>query len=383
VLEVAKEAEAAGWLTRYHDAFPLCHWAGVSAVRLVQAEKARSYFRQALEHEPGFSITQQNLRDLSRPEGERNGPWAFDLTQWMMRNTISEVLEESKKAAKAKDDSAALTERVASYLKEHPGPNAVLPILLERGGPDSRQFASFIISVAKTPELLSALRNFALGQHGTDQQRIEALNICSQAGVVETGEVQIWINGKWDTLLTFGFEVHNDYVQRYPKNVERLVEKGMEAIYDEDGVRAEKLFRQALELAPDSPEILNNLAAALSAQGRNEESDALVEEIHSKHPDYLFARTNLAMKCVLRGELDRARDLLDPLLNRKRIHYKELGSICGVQIELALAHNERKAAESWLNIWEQADPENPKLELFRRRIQPPSLKEMRQLLGRM
>lgn len=370
VLEAAKEAEEAGWLTEDEDAFFLCHWAGVAAARLGQTEKARSYFRQSLEHNPGYSIAQQNLRDLNKPEGERNGPWAFDLTQWMSRHTAEDLIRVSKMASQEKDDPAALTERLRQYLQKHPELNTILSMMLERGGADSRQFATFITSIAKTPELLAALRDFALGQSGTDQQRLNAIGECSQAGVIEGGEIRVWIKGKQDTLLTFGFEVHGDVVHRHPKNVERLVEKGINATYLRDGVTAEKYFRQAVELAPDSPEILNNLAAALSLQRRDKESLALIEEIHLKHPDYLFARTNLAMHSILQGDLDRAGELIDPLLKRKKIHYLELAAICGVQIELALARKERKSAESWLNLWEQADPENPKLERFRQRVKP-------------
>ncbi len=370
IMEAAKEADAAGWLTQNEDAFFLCHWAGIAAARLGQTEKARSYFRQSLEHNPGYSIAQQNLRDLNKPEGERNGPWAFDLTQWISRNTVEALIRESKLAGKEKDDSEALTERLRQYLLKHSELNTILPMMLERGGKDSRQFASFIISVAKTPELLAALRDFALGQRGTDQQRLDAIGKCSQAGIIEDGEIRVWINGKWDTLLSFGFEVHGEPIFRHPNNVVRLVDKGMNALHRYDGFTAEKFFRQALELAPDSPDILNNLAAALSLQMRNEESRALIEEIHLKHPDYLFARTNLATQCIKQGDLDRAKELVDPLLKRKKIHYSELGAICGVQIELALARKERKSAESWLNLWEQSDPENPRLEMIRQRIKP-------------
>lgn len=94
---------------------------------------------------------------------------------------------------------------------------------------------------------------------------------------------------------------------------------------------------------------------------------------------YGFAPISLARMHIQRGELDDARALLQPLLTRPRIHIEEFGDLCATQIDLALAEQDRDAARTWLDLWAGADPENPTLATWRRRI---GASPARRLLGR-
>jgi hypothetical protein len=68
------------------------------------------------------------------------------------------------------------------------------------------------------------------------------------------------------------------------------------------------------------------------------------------------------------GDAERARALLEPLLERKKLHFSEFDQLCAAMIDLNLAEDKRETAESWLKMWESADPENPQLMPYRARL---------------
>jgi Tfp pilus assembly protein PilF len=124
------------------------------------------------------------------------------------------------------------------------------------------------------------------------------------------------------------------------------------------------MLRQALTIDPDDPVVLNNLAVACANLGRTDESEALSQRLLARHPDYLCGRTALASLAVERGNLDRARELLEPLLARKRLHMSEFVSLCMVEIRLHVAAGDRQQAPHWLAMWREVAPEHPSLGLF-------------------
>ncbi len=373
VLDAYHEAE--GWIDKSSQAHLLCHLAGVAAARLGQQEQARQYWRQALELYPGFELAEQNLRDLSQPPGQRNGAWPFSLNMWLPKRTVDDLVTQLKVWKKGEDQ--ALKQSCQRFFEQHPEVVALIPILLERGGPDSHEFVLQLASAARTPELLVALRDFALSQQGTDRARLKAVTLCSEEGLVDRGQVRMWMQGEWQEVILMGWEIHGEPEgQRYSPKAEQLMARGMECIRRLDVDEAERLFKQALELEPGNPSILNNLAAAYNLQGRAEESEQLIQQIHQQHPDYFFGRTNMATHYARTGKLVEAEELLRPLLAKKRLHMSELAALCGAEIELALARKNRKVARSWFEMLQQAYPDCPHLELLRARVQKPDWRQM-------
>jgi Flp pilus assembly protein TadD len=102
------------------------------------------------------------------------------------------------------------------------------------------------------------------------------------------------------------FRVSNEQTTYHTPEVERIVTQATVCLKARDGLDAERLFRQALVLEPDEPDLWNNLAAALGLQRREAEALAIIREVHVRFPDYLFARTALARQAMLQGQLDLA-----------------------------------------------------------------------------
>jgi Tfp pilus assembly protein PilF len=167
-------------------------------------------------------------------------------------------------------------------------------------------------------------------------------------------------------LTQVEFLVNNEQIVVHCPAVEQIVEQAAPLLRVGDGVGAEILFRQALQLEPDKVDLLNNLAAALSLQGREAEATLLLELMHYQHPDYLFARTGLARAVMRKGDLDTAQALLEPLYERRKFHVSEYDSLCATQIELLLLQNDHVSANTWFQMWEDCNPENPKLSFYRK-----------------
>ncbi len=353
-----------------NEAF-LSHLAAVATQRQGQEDEARRLWRDALARQPGFDLTETNLRDLDQPVGERHAPWPFSLPYWLPRQTLDALityLGPSGAGKKGKDSEEATRQRLQGYLQANPAVAALVPVLLDRGDPPGREFAVRLALTARTPGLLAALRDFALGQRGPDALRMQAIQAAQEAGLLPPGTVRLWLEGDWREILLFGFELSGEPTHRHPPEVEELAREGMEATKRGDGVTGERLLKQALEREPNAPDLLNNLATAYQAQDRHAEAQALAREIHERFPDYLFGRTAMAQMSMREGNTERAKELLRPLLERRRLHFTEFAALAAAEVELLLAEGNVGSAEQWLQLWEQGTPGHPAIAHWRQQV---------------
>ena len=86
----------------------------------------------------------------------------------------------------------------------------------------------------------------------------------------------------------------------------------------------EKLFREAkkgrrgvvkkikryIEKYPKETALKNYLYIALSKRGKEQEADKVLKQTIEQHPDYLFAKVNLAAKYIESKEFDKVTELL-------------------------------------------------------------------------
>jgi tetratricopeptide (TPR) repeat protein len=180
-----------------------------------------------------------------------------------------------------------------------------------------------------------------------------------------------WRDGSGSGYLEFSdIEIHGEQPNDLDPEVESLLRASLEYLRQGDGSNAERLLRTALEIDPDNPALLNNLAMALGLQAKREQAEALTLEIHRRFPAYAFGHINLALILIEKGEYDRARKMLNSLLERKRLHFAEFSAIAGAQIKLALVEGDRDEAEHWLDLMKQVDPDDPHLKPLRALVKP-------------
>ncbi len=368
VLEAFEQAQAQEATDEpYHSAL-LLHLAGAAAARLGQTDKAKQYWKRALAVQPGFELASGNIADLNAPVEERHGAWAFSLPTWLLATAQSDLRARVMQiSAQSDEDTIAAT--VRAFFKQRPEVAALVPTLLERGDPAARQMALLLARSADTPDMLDALKAFALGQNGPDALRLQAFETVSQARVLPPGSARLWLGGAWQDVMPMNFEITDEPEITHAPEIQQLINDGIEAMHDGDLTRAEALYQQALEQDADSPMILNNLAAIFSQQGRDEEYKEIIRYVHEHYPDYFAGRTNMAMLLARENKIEEARDMLAPLQERRKVHTSEFSLLCMARIEVQLAAEEPEDARRWLEMWEQVVPDHRNLEIFRGMIE--------------
>ncbi len=377
VLDIFTQAEQADALQQPGANPYIYHLVAAAELRLGYERAARQHWRQALEASPALIVAKENLDDLRRPISARHGPWAFELNQWLSQKPLLDLQRLLKPiAGTAGEKSVAQATR--RFLQLHPEMVSLLLVLLERGDPDGTKFVVRLVNMARTPELLTALKDFALSQRGSDSLRLEAAQIVSEAGLLPSGPVKLWTKGEQHEVLLLNFEIYSEPASRqHSAAVEKLLIKAIRAIQERDDADLSvTMLKQALELEPDAPDILNNLAAAYSFQGRDQEAETIARQIYASHPDYFFARVNMARFHIRDNDLNRAGEMLTPLMSGQRLHISEFVALAAVQIDLCLAHDQKEGARSWFDMLESIDPEHPVTVTYRRKLFKPTLQEM-------
>lgn len=346
------------------------HLSAVALARTGDEKKAIAQWKKALARNPGWAIAEANLNDIRQPIDQRHGAWPFAWKQWLLPASAAQFHELIKTNVKSKK----MDKMVANFevfFNRHADVVAMLPRLLERGGPDGQDFFLHTVTQMKTPMLLAIIKDFALSQSGTDQMRFQAAKLADEANLMPREMVSLWIQGEWREMMLRAYTFHDEPLQRHSEAVEQLASPAyalLEQGGKEQAVEAEALLLKALTLAPTAPDLMNNLAKALSQQGRDDEADLLIHELVSAHPDYIFASVTLARQHLVKGELDAAEVILRPFLARERFHIMEFGTFVDTYIGLLVAKHQKDVARSWFDTWEKIYPGDPQLVYWRPRL---------------
>jgi tetratricopeptide (TPR) repeat protein len=373
VLSLYEQAKRAGDLHFPQASALFYHLVAVAMFHKGREREARRLWKEALKTDPSYNLANENLKDIDRPVGERNAPWAFPLGSWVPDTCVRELARLLAGATRRKSEQAveAATQR---FLEKHPELIFIAPSLLARGDARGREFIINLAGMSENQELFAALKEFALGQHGADQLRMKAAQLVSEKGMLPSGSVRFWIQGEWKDILLLSFEITPEPEGHFQSpEAETLAEQAYEALRSRDGEEAQQLLERAIAIEPDMPSLHNNLALALELRGENEKAHAMVQEIHARFPDYFFGIVSVARLAIQDGDLETAHSLLNELMQRKRLHTTEFAALCMAQIETWLAEKNREAAKTWFEMWEKADPENSGLEAYRAGVGKPWL----------
>lgn len=345
----------------------LHHLAAVAALREGNTQAARRRWQRALELSPALTLAADNLADLDLPVDERHGPWPYTIEYWVTRSTIEELIQAVSGSGKRGDEAARRIAR--QHLQRHPELLGIAPLLLDRGDPVGRELVIQLAGMSRAPELLEALAAFAEGKRGPTSLRMQAAQLAKEGGTISGETMRFWQGGEQHETIVLGWELHGEPSgPELPPEVERLQHEAGMAIHRGNFKQGERLLLKALELMPDEPTLLNNLAAAYGPQGRDAEAEAIARRLVAEHPDYLFGRTNLVPYLIQAGQVDEAEALIRPLLQRQRLHFGEFGALAGAQIAVDIAQGKLDGAESWIKMWEQAIPDHPHLQIYRARL---------------
>jgi tetratricopeptide (TPR) repeat protein len=284
--------------------------------------------------------------------------------------------------------SRAITSAARKLLEDYPYVTQLFPHMLERGDHQARKFVINFTGMVETPGSAAALLEFALGQYGSDDLRMEALQLISQEHperLPEDRKVAIWQHGRRTEIILMDFEIYEEPEPPtdLPDDVIDKFEEAHDLLMDDEPEEAERLLKEVIAAAPDFSSAYNQLAVVYEMQGRREEAQTLVEETHARFPDYLFARVALARMYVLDKRIEEAKELVLPLLQHDRLHVSEFRALAQAQMEIALAEGQKEGARTWLNMWAEVEDDHPDLQKWELRIegQESMVRRLAKLLG--
>jgi len=337
------------------------HHLAVAQCRLGDEKAARSSWKKCLKGMPTHVDARENLDDLD--SGQGHAPWADSIGKWIPRAICDNMFD--SRSAISKTGHFNLT-------NDYPAVAALIPALLDRGDPLGREMAMKMAAADGSPAMLDALQQFAFGSRGPDTMRLEALNILGRQGRVDSGPHRFYSRGKWTEIKLFMAEIHWETTECGAPWVQELVETGTEALSNGDFALAEESFNRILDKEPDNCSAAYNVCVAwLERDGEagRRRAQARMEEIHEQFPDYLFAPISLAQFAAIDGDLDRARDLLEPILRAKKLHASEAIALFTTQVQIAIKRREFDSAKQSLALLVQiAGEDDPKVARLRRLI---------------
>ncbi len=349
------------------------HLVAVALARLDRKKEAKALWKKSLHYNPYFDLAKENLKEMSYPIGQQHGAWPFPAHSWLPPQASQDFMALMDPLIKSTNKTDKFRIALTQFVEAHPLMVKQFPRLLERGGPSGQMLIIEIIKAVKTPELLEILKDFVLGKNGTDALRYENALVVANAGLIRKDQLRLWLQGKWhDTmLLTYQFDDKPTFT--HPKKVTNLIGHAIEIMHNNprdrhDWAKAERYLDQALVLAPGSPDILNNLAITYQQQGRDLEARVILEDLAEQYPDYLFAKVILAQQLTDEKKYDDADALLRGFINRERFNFQEFATFVDAYIRLFDARGKQKEAKSWLQVWEQVDPEHPRLHYWKKRL---------------
>jgi tetratricopeptide (TPR) repeat protein len=337
------------------------HSCAAAAYRLGDIRAATKYWKKSAKRWTYSNLARGNLKELKKPLHERICPQVFMLEAWLPNKKAKEIFLAVERITRMKKEDA-IRQKVSKLIDLHPEIVHFGSEALRFGDVYSRDFILNLAELSGHKQLLSVLKEIALGTDGPDAMRLEAAQILTKHGVFSTGEtIDLWLKGRQTPILMFEMEITDEpnIPPKMKASVARLIEQGYDALQSRDSIEAEQLMRKALAVHGDEPTILNNLALALEMQGKEEEVNQIVEKLSTQFPDYFFGLVFRVKKAISEGRLDDARPILDKMMKRTKMHFSELDAMCECQIGYSIADQDPESARSWLEIWKQTNPEQP------------------------
>ncbi len=349
------------------------HYLAYAKCRLGDTKSAQTFWKKALKKEPHLLEARENMLDLK--SGEGHAPWGSSLPKWIPRQVIDRIVNQMVAGA---EDLAARAPGVAS----------LVPALLDRGDPVGRELACRLAMADSSPRMLDALKQFAFGSRGPDSLRSEALMFLSHEKAIGAGPHRIYVRGEWAEVQTLAAEITAEpHDSGMSPRVAKLISDGSKAMRACDYDLAENSFQQALLEDPSNCSAAYNLCTvSLRRDGVAGQKNVRprLQQLHDEYPEYPFAAIALSQFAAMDGDFQKARDLLAPIFQAKKMHVSEATALFTAQTTICLKQRDVDgAARAFEMLRRIADEDDPNLPVLRADIDRASKKKglLRALLG--
>lgn len=152
-------------------------------------------------------------------------------------------------------------------------------------------------------------------------------------------------------------------------NSEELIEQFNELYIESQNKKNKKIIAKLTDLIvkyPQSPQLKNFLSAAYSVQGNNKKASEVNNWTLSEHPDYLFARLNLANDYINDGKAEKVPEVLGEAMEIKGLyperhlfHLAEVTGFYKVAVRYYASINNLELAENRWKILNEIAQDHP------------------------
>lgn len=333
---------------------------GAAAANLGHVREAVHAWESAMEYEGYWSdLAEEALEALrSGKPGLARGPrfpyvGAFELFGYGQFDQVVHSLMQKTKGRHEADH----------IIIRHPGLLAFAQWMLHYGA-DVRLGLSGC-ALVDTEAAWEMVRDFALGQAGTDDERFQAVQILvAQGKLPPEASMRLWIRGEWKDVLLKQLEIRDDEGGDddgavYGDEITDMLTRAGEAIEAGKLDQAERLYLDILEQEPACLQAYNNLGLVAGLRKDATAARSHLEKALEIDPDYVVGRCNLASIYADSHESDRAKEVLKPLVDQTQFTALEIKCFYLAWAKIHLAEGDEDAARKGLEILKSLYPDDP------------------------
>ncbi|NEZ63334.1 hypothetical protein D0962_11145 [Leptolyngbyaceae cyanobacterium CCMR0082] len=325
------------------------HLAAVALVCQGDVKAARKQWNLALELYPDLAVAKENLDDLDMTSTFKEGPWPFELNSWVENGAYQDLRQVAIAMTPERTPQPALIAAVETLLTDYPFISELVPVWLKRGSPRARMLAMIIAKSCPNEAHVAAVNEFVAGTDGSESQRYHMASYFAQRHQLTVPK--IWLYGEWHrNPLLATYEIVPDPVVLQSPEAEQLLHKALKKIALESAKAAETAevyLKQALEIEPNNPVLLNNLALAYSHQERLIESRQVTQQIVDEYPEDIDSRVAIAQIYLEETNLDAAEAVLNEVLRCSCLTEDALVSLLLTRSRLLMLQGKEDMARLW------------------------------------
>jgi tetratricopeptide (TPR) repeat protein len=354
------EKIAAGAQKKFRDLPPdvHVHW-GIALANRNRRKEALQHLRRAEAAGVDTVLLHDTVEALVRGQPGPGIAKRFPQTHvndLMGREVLDEIITRIERDAKAgQPDRRAWTDLL------HKNPQ--LPLVCRRmlyEMPESAPVIIVLLGALPTQAAVETLREFATGQAGSQEDRMQALEMLQEIGAVSPGTaVEMWIDGQQHPIQLIKQAISEEFAPDYPREAGELYNKALDAHTSGRLDEAERLYLAMLEVAPNAKEACNNLATIYYQRGEHDRADALLDRAMQIDPLYPFPRCGRALQALARSDIETAKAWLEPLQRVTKWQPLGFAFFQKAMARVAIAEEDYRAAKQYLEMAQQfsEDPE--------------------------
>lgn len=265
--------------------------AGIHTGHLRQAQKLLE--KNEKYYEPATSLLSEVRQSLKAGSSASLRPSYSMIGLLLPASVLIELITMLEKYTDGAQLPRHVQRKVDEYIEKRPFViNGLLRFMFE---PGAAELIPFMLLSFQRPEVDARLLAFALGDRGTNQQRLHVLSAISELGRdVPPSPIRFWDNetNEWMDVDFKAQMLSDDFELNISPKAAVWAEKAHEADDISDKI---SLWRKAVETDPKSGYALHMLGIILIQNGQKEEGRKLAYRAVDADPAYMFAYANIAL----------------------------------------------------------------------------------------